>query len=63
MTLNEARSLQPGDEVHWTDPDGGLCSRDFVIAEIHIQGDERVSIVSVEGDDLEAYPRELEFLE
>jgi hypothetical protein len=58
MKLKRVRALHTGDEVLWTDPDGGLCSRSIVILLIEI----RAGIVHITGDDgyvLECLPGEL----
>jgi hypothetical protein len=36
MTVHEVRQLHRDDEVHWTDPDDGLCSRQLKILEIRV---------------------------
>ena len=48
----------PGDVVHWTDPDDGLCSRDIKIKTITSKGN-MVVITDVHGDTLECFPWEL----
>lgn len=60
--------LAPGDEVTWTDPDDGACSRTLTIGTIEwlesspnpIRDDEDVlRIVDTEGGELECFGREL----
>lgn len=58
MSIKQARSLRPGDEVHWTDPDLGLGSRTYTIQTIRIRGD-IVNLTDVDGDSLECYVWEL----
>jgi hypothetical protein len=50
--------LRAGDEVEWTDPDNGECSRILEIATIEIRGNV-FSIVTVEGDSYEGFLSEL----
>lgn len=52
------RSLKPGDEVFWTDPDNGACSRSYVIDGLTVNGD-CVRIVDKSGDVLECFRHEL----
>lgn len=54
------RNLRPGDEVHWIDPDGDSCSRDYRIKTIEIKG-EVICIESVEADILECFANEISF--
>jgi hypothetical protein len=58
MTIQQAIKLHPNDEVFWNDPDNGLCSRHYLIAEIDIQ-DGIVRITEKDGSYLECSPREL----
>lgn len=58
MTKDEAAKLQPGDEVYWTDPDEGACSRVYRIRTIEIQGDV-VVITEPDGSFLECFAEEL----
>jgi len=37
MTMESAKELQEGNEVHWTDPDEGICSRYITIKSIEIE--------------------------
>lgn len=58
MTHGEAMKLLPGDEVHWTDPDDGACSKDVVIRSCEAV-DDMFFIVDVDGGELECLPKEL----
>ena len=58
MTSEEARNLQPGDEVFWTDPDDGVCSRIYEIRTIEVY-DEIVVITEPDGSSLECFASEL----
>jgi len=58
MTEEELAELHNGDEVFWTDPDEGACSRVYQIKTIEIKG-EVVCITDVNGDSLEAFAHEL----
>lgn len=58
MTTQQVERLQPGDEVHWTDPDNGECSRVLRVQSLQVRGDV-VSIVDSEGTDLECFAHEL----
>lgn len=65
MTLNEVKKLHCGDEVYWTDPDGGLCSRHYKIKAISINSaddDDEEAIICLEDEDgsyVEVYAHEL----
>ena len=61
MTRRQVRHLRPGDEVQWTDPDGGRCSRVLIIGEIEPIGTDgdAVRITDRDGDVLECYVKEL----
>lgn len=65
MTLKEVRDLHPGDEVFWTDPDAGACSRYYTIQSIEVSNDmslgdlTTIRIVDVAGDVLECFAGEL----
>jgi hypothetical protein len=58
MTKSSIKKLHRGDEVHWIDPDNGICSRYYKILSILIKGD-IVTIVDMRGDVLECYAWEL----
>lgn len=58
MTLAQFRRLKAGDQVFWTDPDGGKCSRFYLIASIERIG-MIVRIVEKDGSVLECYKEEL----
>ncbi len=51
--------LQPGDQVKWTDPDNGLCSRILTIQHIQYRPGGVVQITDSFGGYVEAYLREL----
>lgn len=69
MTLEQALQLRAGDEVFWTDPDGGAGSRHYTIATIDVQerddasqeeaSDAIVSITGQDGSVLECFAEEL----
>ena len=63
MSPSLARALRPGDAVHWTDPDAGLCSRSIVILEVTVEGDDdldpAVAIIGQDGSELECFASEL----
>lgn len=65
MTRDEVLSLQPHDEVYWSDPDEGLCSGFYKILEIDHRGphddedDPVVRITTMDGGILECYASEL----
>jgi hypothetical protein len=59
MRARDVKKLHSGDEVTWTDPDGGLCSKTFIIGSIeHVEGD-IFRIVDREGGEIEVLAREL----
>lgn len=58
MTFTEVKRLHPGDEVLWTDPDDGVCSKTITILKITVNGDV-VCITGTDGSDLECFAREL----
>lgn len=63
MTFEEAKKLQPGDEVFWNDPDEGACSRYLQIQTIDVHPDNGdltvVYIMEVDGSVVECFAREL----
>jgi hypothetical protein len=62
MLISQVLKLQAGDEVHWNDPDNGLCSKHITISEITVQGNDASAVVSLIGKDgshLECFPQEL----
>jgi len=52
------RNLKNGDEVTWTDPDNGTCTKTITIHEIHIKSG-IVCITDTNGDYLECFASEL----
>ena len=58
MTRRQVQQLRPGDQVHWDDPDNGLCSKTITIQEIEATGD-IVHITDISGGELECYAKEL----
>lgn len=58
MNLSTAKQLQRGDEVTWTDPNNGECSRTLTINMISVTGDV-VRIVDTDGEYLECFASEL----
>lgn len=59
MTMKEVAKLQPGDEVFWTDPDEGACSRHITIQRITLHGEDTVRITGKDGCTLECFAEEL----
>jgi len=55
---NWIKRLGNGDEVCWTDPDNGICSKSLIINTIEIIGD-MVVITDENGDTLECLAEEL----
>jgi len=58
LQMFDVTKLVAGDEVYWSDPDGGKCSRHIRINHIKINGDV-VSIEDVNGDCVECFASEL----
>ena len=58
MKIKYIEQLQSGDEVTWTDPDDGICSRTMVISSIEINGN-IICIRDRDGNYLECFPSEL----
>jgi len=56
---NWRKLLQSGDQVTWTDPDNGLCSRTLTIQHIQYLPGGIVQITDSFGGYVEAYFREL----
>ena len=55
-----------GDRVHWTDPDGDLCSGDGTVVSddtVVSDGDEIIAIKKDDGGEVGALPEELTLLE
>ncbi len=60
MNIKDTKNLNNGDEVFWTDPDNGECSRHIVIQTIAIEkGSDIVSIYGKNGDYLQCFSHEL----
>ena len=60
MTIKEIKNLRSGDEVFWTDPDEGECSRYIIIRTITIEeGSDILSIYGQDGDYLQCFAHEL----
>ena len=58
MRVAEAKKLATGDQVFWTDPDDGACSRHYTILAIEVVGNV-VTIEEPDGSVLECFAREL----
>lgn len=58
MTSRKVKDLQPGDQVYWSDPDDGLCSRMLTIQSIEVEGN-IVCITDINNGYLECFPEEL----
>lgn len=56
---NFRKHLHPGDQVMWTDPDNGVCSRTLIILKVEYLSEDVVRITDTEGIDLEAFLHEL----
>ena len=60
MTLEEVARLHPGDEVHWEDPDEGMCSKTGNVVYVSMNTDNSVVVVLfTDGTYLECFPSEL----
>ncbi len=59
MTLDKIQKLHTGDEVLWTDPDNGMCTRMFKIRSIEIKDTDVVSIEDQDGSVVECFISEL----
>ena len=65
MTKEEVVKLHNGDEVYWTDPDEGLCSRYYTIQTIIVIGPAdhepgyTACIMDKDGSTLECFIEEL----
>jgi hypothetical protein len=64
MTVEEAKTLRPGDEVYWNDPDEGVCSQLIIIQRCDVlaayTGDDAIlSITGQDGEELECLASEL----
>ena len=58
MDIEDIEQLDNGDEVYWTDPDEGACSKHIVIQTITVNG-EVVCITGKDGSELECFAGEL----
>jgi outer membrane protein assembly factor BamB len=58
MKMKDIWKLRSGDQVHWTDPDGGICSRTFTVQTIKVKGN-IVYITDKSGGYLECFAKEL----
>lgn len=58
MHVAKAKKLHQGDQVFWSDPDNGTCSRILTIQTITVVGDV-ITIMEPDGSVVEAYAREL----
>ena len=60
MTIEQALELKHGDQVHWQDPDNGLCSGTLTIGDISVDCETgAIVITDITGDDIECWPEEL----
>lgn len=62
MTVERVMELCDGDSVYWNDPDGGICSRWYLLAQApqwQIGYDDIVMIVDVDGSSLQCCASEL----
>ena len=57
MTIEQAKELQPGDEVKWNDPDNGICSKILTIGSIVVDGVCKIN--EKNGGYLECFAHEL----
>jgi hypothetical protein len=58
VTRRDVKKLNPGDEVFWTDPDEGICSKVYTIHSIEVRGSV-VIIKDTNGSELECFAGEL----
>lgn len=58
LTKKQVANLHSGDQVFWSDPDDGFCSKSLTIASIEFNGNV-VRIISQDGDSLECFANEL----
>jgi len=63
MEKYQADTLKPGDQVFWSDPDEGLCSRWYKIKKILVVDQDLVVIEEPDGSRLECPASELGFVE
>ena len=59
MRIGSIKKLKSGDEVFWSDPDEGTCSRMLKIHAIEFVPPNMVRITEVDGSYVEVYAREL----
>jgi hypothetical protein len=59
VTFEEALELRNGDEVYWTDPDNGECSRFLTIQNITVRVDGLCVITDKHGSEMECFAEEL----
>ncbi len=59
MDIKDVKNLDVGDEVYWTDPDEGKCSRYLIISDILVRDDNIIQILAQDGSCLECFPWEL----
>jgi hypothetical protein len=59
MKIKHIKQLHSGDQVFWTDPDNGTCSRHYTIGSIEYKGDGVISITDKDGSSLECFAAEL----
>jgi hypothetical protein len=58
MTIEQVRAVHRGDEVLWTDPDGGTCSKVVTASTCELHGDV-VKLIGIDGSYLECFMDEL----
>lgn len=60
MTISQVLELKHGDQVHWQDPDNGLCSGILTIGDISVNVETgAVTITDIMGNDIQCWPEEL----
>lgn len=59
MTIEQVKHLHTGDEVFWTDPDQGLCSKTITIQTIEVRDCRSIVIIGTDGSELECFASEL----
>lgn len=59
MNKKQLKQLGTGDEVFWTDPAEGTCSKHITIQTINLEHYPIVQITGKDGSDLECYAKEL----
>lgn len=59
MKMKDIKKLHRGDEVFWTDPDGGKCSRHLKILSISVRNKDDITMVDLKGGVVQCTAAEL----